>query len=205
MARSGEGEETVSTSAFDGARRRLEGRRPEIATKLVEAAADVIAVTGYEGLTVRAVAAAAGVSAASAYNYFASKEHLLVELYWRRLCALAPVEVPADATAGERMRTAVEPIVSAVAAEPALAAGVTTAMLAHEHEVRVLRDKVGDLMAQRLSSALIPAVPQQSLRPLVFMLSGGLLNAGMGYLSYADVTEAMVGFADSMPWKTRRT
>lgn len=195
----------MSTSALEGSRRSLAGRRPEMTTKLVEATSRLIPVTGYDGLTVRAVAKAAGVSAASAYNYFASKEHLLVEVYWRRLAALPPVKVPVKASAGERMRAAVEPIVSAVATEPELAAGVTTAMLAHDPDVRVLRDQVGDLMARRLRDALDSVVPEQALLPLVFMLSGGLLNAGMGYLAYSQVTDEMVQFAETMAWKKRRT
>src|SRR5207244_12803711 len=113
-----EGDPVVTTPALDGSRRRISGRRPEMASKLIEAVPPVIAVTGYDGLTVRAVALAAGVSAASAYNYFASKEHLLAEVYWRRVSALPPVEVATKATAGERMREAVEPIAMAVADEP---------------------------------------------------------------------------------------
>lgn len=175
-----------------------------MATKLVEAVSAVIAVTGYDGLTVRAVAKAAGVSAASAYNYFASKEHLLAEVYWRRLAALPPVEVGPKATAGDRMRAAVEPIVTSVALEPELAAGVTTAMLAHDPDVVAVRDRVGALMAQRLHDALGAIVPDEARTPLVFMLTGGLLNAGMGYLEYGQVADEMAQFADSMPWKRKR-
>ena len=194
----------MTTSAIEGSRRRLSGRRPEMATRLVEAVSQVIAVTGYDGLTVRAVAKAAGVSAASAYNYFASKEHLLAEVYWRRLAALPPVAVGPKATPGERMRAAVQPIATSVASEPELAAGVTTAMLAHDPDVVAVRDQIGALMAQRLHDALGPIVPEAARTPLVFMLTGGLLNAGMGYLEYAQVAEEMAAFADTMSWKKKR-
>ena len=43
---------------------------------------------GYDGLTVRTVARRAGVAPATAYTYFASKDHLLAEVLWRRLQAL---------------------------------------------------------------------------------------------------------------------
>ena len=43
---------------------------------------------GYDGLTVRNVARRAGVAPATAYTYFASKDHLLAEVLWRRLQAL---------------------------------------------------------------------------------------------------------------------
>lgn len=195
----------MTSPAFDGARRRLAGRRPETATRLVDAVAHVIAVTGYDGLTVRTVAKAAGVSAASAYNYFASKEHLLAEVYWRRLAALPPVELDSRATPGERMRAAVEPVVLSVAQEPELAAGVTTALLAHDPDVRALRDRIGALMAARLQEALGPVVPEGSGRALVFLLTGGMLNAGMGYLRYDEVVAELVRFADAVRWQQVRS
>lgn len=194
----------MTTPAIEGPRRRLSGRRPEMATKLVDAVSQVIAVTGYDALTVRVVAKAAGVSAASAYNYFASKDHLLAEVYWRRLAALPAVEVEPRATAGDRMRAAVLPIVTSLADESELAAGVTTALLAHDPDVVAVRDQVGALMAQRLHDALGPIVPDEARTPLVFMLTGGLLNAGMGYLEYVQVAEEMAKFADSMSWKKKR-
>ena len=194
----------MTSPVLEGSRRRLSGRRPEMATRLVDAVPQVIAVTGYDGLTVRAVAKAAGVSAASAYNYFASKEHLLAEVYWRRLAALPPVDVPAKASAGARMRAAVEPVVLCVADEPELAAGVTTAMLAHDPDVRALRDQIGGLMAGRLQDAMGDIVPEAVRTGLVFMLTGGLLNAGMGYVGYAQVADEMASFADAMSWKRTR-
>jgi AcrR family transcriptional regulator len=194
----------VTTPALDGSRRRLSGRRPEMASKLVEAVPPVIAVTGYDGLTVRAVAKAAGVSAASAYNYFASKEHLLAEVYWRRMSALPPVQVAAKATAGERMRAAVEPIALAVADEPELAAGVTTALLAHDPDVQELNRRIGTVMTGRIESALGDLLPAEARLPLLFMLTGGLLNAGMGYVEYRQVPEQMAQFVETLPWKKKR-
>jgi AcrR family transcriptional regulator len=194
----------MTSAAFEGSRRRLSGRRPETAAKLVDAVSEVIGVTGYDGLTVRAVAKAAGVSAASAYNYFASKDHLLAEVYWRRLAALPRVEVGSKATPGERMRAAVEPIALSVADEPELAAGVTTALLAHDPDVVAVRDRIGELMAARLFTALGSSVPDEARQPMVYMLNGALLNAGIGYLEYGQVAEEMAKFADSVTWKRKR-
>jgi AcrR family transcriptional regulator len=195
----------VTSPAIEVSRRRLSGRRPEMATKLVDAVSEVIAITGYDGLTVRAVAKAAGVSAASAYNYFASKEHLLAEVYWRTLAALPPVELPAKATPGDRMRAAVGPIVTEIALEPQLAAGITTAMLAHDADVVALRDQIGRIMSERLNAAFGSVLPDEARMPLLFMLTGGLLNAGMGYIEYAQVAEHMADFADSLLLKKRRS
>ena len=80
----------------------------------------------------------------------------------------------------------------------------TIVQAAQAYREQAVRDQVGALMAQRLHDALGSVVPDEARMPLVFMLTGGLLNAGMGYLEYAQVAEEMAKFADSMPWKKKR-
>lgn len=53
--------------------------------RLAEATVKVLRKQEFSGLTVRSVAAEAGVGTATAYTYFASKEHLVAEVFWRRL------------------------------------------------------------------------------------------------------------------------
>src|SRR5919198_6181137 len=65
-------------------RRRLTERQAETVRRLTEAAVVEVRETGYEGLTVRNVARRAGVAPATAYTYFASKNHLITEIFWRR-------------------------------------------------------------------------------------------------------------------------
>lgn len=48
--------------------------------KLLDAARHLAARDGYDAVTVRTVAGAAGVSAPTAYQYFTSKDHLLVDV-----------------------------------------------------------------------------------------------------------------------------
>ena len=66
-------------------RRQLSARQAATVQKLVEAAVEELREHGYDGLTVRNVARAAGVAPATAYTYFASKDHLVTEVFWRRL------------------------------------------------------------------------------------------------------------------------
>lgn len=68
-------------------RRRLSTKRSLTVDRLTDAAVDELHATGYSGLTVRAVAARCGVAPATAYNYFSSKEHLIAEVFWRRISA----------------------------------------------------------------------------------------------------------------------
>ena len=67
------------------ARQVVDGRRAETLERLLEAGAEELRAVGHEALTVRTVAARAGVSPATAYTYVASKNHLFAELFWRYL------------------------------------------------------------------------------------------------------------------------
>src|SRR5918911_1690995 len=109
--------------------------------RLDEAAVAEVEHTSYDGLTVRGVARRAGVAPATAYTYFASKEHLLAEVFHRRLLALEPVRPDRRRRPAERVSAAVSEMALLVADEPELAAAVTTAMLAHDADVRHIRNQ----------------------------------------------------------------
>jgi imidazolonepropionase-like amidohydrolase len=93
------------------------------------------------------------------------------------------------------MEAAVGPVALLVADEPELAAGVTTALLAHDEDVRALREQIGALMAARIDVALGPDAPPAARTGLALAFSGALLSAGMGVLDYASVGPALGGFA----------
>ena len=84
------------------ARQAVDGRRAETLEKLLEAGSEELRAVGHDALTVRSVAARAGVSPATAYTYVASKNHLFAELFWRYLDAGRPE--PSGRGAIERLR-----------------------------------------------------------------------------------------------------
>jgi len=76
-------------------RRRAETRSPEgresyddRLNHILEAATGVIARDGYEKASMRAIAAAAGVSLAGLYHYFDSKERMLFLIEFRSFSSL---------------------------------------------------------------------------------------------------------------------
>lgn len=172
-------------------RRRLSGRTEDTVNALMQATAAEVVRTGYEGLTVRSVARCAGVSPATAYTYFASKEHLLTELFWRRLSALNPPAAGSRADTGRRVSDAVRPIASMLEAEPELAAAATTALLAHDPDVKAIRDRIGSLLARRLTDAVGRDGNATALQVLVLTFTGAMISAGMGNLTYADLPAVM--------------
>ena len=182
-------------------RRQLSGRPADTVTALVEAAVDEVTATGYDGLSVRNVARRAGVSPATAYTYFASKEHLLIEVYWRRLSSLPEPGYDRRRSVPDRIADCVGGIALLVADEPELAAAVTTAMLAHDPDVKVLRDQIGAVFAGRIAHALGPNPDHAVLRSLTMTFIGSFLSAGMGNTAYQDVPALM---AEAAALMTRR-
>ncbi|MBG0829142.1 TetR family transcriptional regulator [Planomonospora sp. ID67723] len=186
-------------------RRRLTERQADTVRRLTEAAVEEVRETGFDGLTVRNVARRAGVAPATAYTYFASKNHLVTEVFWRRLSALppvtAPVEPPPDApqgTAGarERVVAVLREITLLVSDEPRLAAACTAAMLGNDPDVQELRARIGLAIRRRLRAALGAHAGPRTLDALELAYAGALVQAGMGYTSYGEMADRLADVAE---------
>jgi len=184
------------TTIVEPTRRHLTPRQAEIVDRLLAAAADEARSNGYEKTTVRTSARRAGVAPATAYTYFASKDHLLAEVLWRRLDRLGPVDP--DKSVPERQRVTRElcRLATFMADDPDLAVACTTALLGSGADVRVLRDRFGARILSRISEALGRATDQRVLSTLNLTLIGAMLTAGMGHLSFAVVPDAIAGAVD---------
>src|SRR3954453_22997656 len=124
----------VSDPALESTRRRLTAKQADTVDRLGRAAVDLLCREGFTGLTVRRVAAAAGVGAATAYTYFSSKEHIVAEVFWRRL-AEAPAP-PHGSDDGARRAVDVLPHTAVLMAdEPEFAGAVTNALLGRDPDV----------------------------------------------------------------------
>ncbi len=191
------------TSLSTPARRALTGGRTDRVDAVVEATIAELRANGYDGLTVRNAARRAGVAPATAYTYFASKDHLVAEVFWRRLQTLAPVPMDGRRSARTRVSGAMRELARLIAAEPELAAASTTAILAADPDVQRLRNRIGAAFNDHLSAALGDAVEPAVLRALNLALAGALLQAGMGYFSYADLAERMAEVAELLVGPSR--
>lgn len=175
---------------MEATRRRLTEKQADTVDRLTKAAMDVLAQEGFAGLTVRMVASAAGVGTATAYTYFSSKEHLVAEMFWRRLAATdAPVSESADPTA--RTLLVLRQIAMLVADEPALAGAVTSALLGTDPDVAHLRLRIGAEIRRRLIDALGDRADEETVETLELLYAGALVRAGMGYASYAQIAEQL--------------
>lgn len=160
--------------------------------------AEVLAV-GYTALTVRSVATRAGVAPATAYTYFASKEHLVAEVFWRRFEAQEPRPDDRRRSRAARATDVLLDFALVVAEETDLAAACTVALLADEAEVRELRMRIGVEMHRRLVDALGDDVGDDVdpvvLQTLELATSGALLQVGTGHLGYDDIPRLLADVA----------
>ena len=192
-------ETAVAVLAAEASRRRLTVRQAAVVEQLVEAAADETRQQGYEGVTVRNVARRAGVAPATAYTYFASKDHLLAEVLWRRFQALPAPEYDAahDAatSATDRVIAELRVLGLFMADDPTVAAACTTALFGRGPEVRALRVLFGTALHERLAEALGDAADEATVRTLDLAYSGAMLWAGMGHIHFEDVPDALADTA----------
>jgi AcrR family transcriptional regulator len=177
----------VSTEAT---RRELNPRQAETVERLAQAAREELREVGYDGLTVRSVASRAQVAPATAYTYFSSKNHLVAEVFWRRLSARPRPERSAGSPA-DRVIAVLDDLVEFLEAEPELAAASNPAFLGGDPDVRHLRVRFGLEVQQRLAEALGEDADPHVLDTLLMLWSGALLQGGMGYATYADMGRRM--------------
>ncbi|SED67815.1 regulatory protein, tetR family [Rhodococcus pyridinivorans] len=175
---------------LESTRRRLTEKQADTVARLTQAAVEVLREEGFTGLTVRMVAARAGVAPATAYTYFSSKEHLVAEVFWRRL-ANAPTADAESTSRADRVVAVLRGIALLLADEPELAAAVTSALLGHDPDVEHLRARIGLDIRHRISAALGADSDPDELEALELLYAGALVRAGMGYGTYEKLADRL--------------
>ncbi|MCV7108135.1 TetR family transcriptional regulator [Mycolicibacterium chitae] len=174
----------------EATRRRLTAKQADTVDRLGRSAVEVLSREGFAGLTIRMVAAEAGVGAATAYTYFSSKEHLVAEVFWRRLATTpAPSNDAPDAT--DRVVAVLRHIALLLANEPELAGAVTSALLGKDPDVEHLRLRIGAEINRRLTAALGPDADPELVDSLELLYAGALVRAGIGHASYQQIADVL--------------
>ena len=161
-------------------RRELNARQAETVERVALAAREELREVGFDGLTVRSVAGRAAVAPATAYTYFSSKNHLIAEIFWRRLHERPHVENLSE-TPLEAVIVVFRDLADFLADEPELAAATTSALLGSDPDVRELRLLIGNEINKRLHAALGPDVKPEVFDALIVAWSGAMLQVGMGH------------------------
>jgi len=172
-------------------RRHLSARQADLVDRLVMAAAEEVEEGDYDSITVRSIARRAGVSAASAYTYFSSKDHLLAEVLWRRMQGLPTPLVDLHRPAADRVADAVDQLGFGTVDSPAVVAACTTALLSNSPDVKRIRERIGGEIHRRLHAALGPDADPVVLRVLETTYIGAMLSAGLGHLEFAELPDRL--------------
>ncbi len=172
-------------------RRTLGPRQSQTIDRLLAAVETELSSSEYDGVTMRTIAQTAGVSAATAYTYFTSKDHLVAELLWRRYQNVHdPMEETAP-TVLERVVAVLSTFALLVADEPRLARACSLALIADDADVHILRDLIGAETHQRLVRAGGSELSSEMIFTLELLVSGALIRAGTGHIPYHDLPKQL--------------
>jgi AcrR family transcriptional regulator len=175
-------------------RRELNARQAETVERVALAARQELREVGFDGLTVRSVAGRAAVAPATAYTYFSSKNHLIAEIFWRRLHERPHVENHSP-TSLDAVIVVFHDLAEFLADEPELAAATTSALLGSDPDVRELRLLIGNEINKRLLGAVGPDVDPLVFDALIVAWSGAMLQVGMGHAPLEQMGDRLAGIA----------
>lgn len=159
--------------------------------RLLAAALEELRQTGYQALNVRAVARRAGVSPATAYNYFASKEHLFAAVNLQLIRELPPPR--GDGPVERRIARLLGDLADALAPEPELRDALTAAMLGHDAASARVRDAIIAEFVGRFERACGDDLTGAARDTVLFAFAGAMVMAGVGRLPFADIEERVTG------------
>jgi AcrR family transcriptional regulator len=174
----------VSSQVSTLPRRGLNARQAETVRRLLDAADQELAAVGPEQLTIRLVAGRAGVSSATAYTYFGSKNHLFAEVFHRKVLLDNPVEVTGR-TPQQRVSAVTGHLAGVLRAKPHLAAAANHALLGTDPDVERLRVVIGAEIISRFEQAV--GDDHELVDALTLALTGALLQTGLGLISYDEL------------------
>jgi AcrR family transcriptional regulator len=178
----------MSSLVSSAPRQGLKARQAETVERLLDAGAEELAQVGPDALTIRTVAARAGVSPATAYTYFSSRNHLFAELFHRKVLLDHPAEIRGTKPL-DRVRSVTRHLAGVLRDAPHLAAAANHALLGSDPDVDRLRVVIGAEIIGRFDTALRHPGQGSDADPdlvdaLTLALTGALLQTGMGLIAY---------------------
>lgn len=185
----------IPEPAAPAPRQWLSKRQSATVDVLLRAGLDLLREQGYDALSLREVAARAGVTHTTAYSYFSSKDHLIAEAHWRLLRDAPAPKPDRKASIRDRVRMALRSASVAVANEPAVAHGILAAMVSRDPDIARVRDAIGAELTRRIDEALGPDRDPEVTNGVLLLFSGAMLQAGLGYFGFEDVADRVAAVA----------
>jgi AcrR family transcriptional regulator len=167
--------------------RQLSERQLAVKKRLLEAGLELVREIGYADLTLRAVATRAGATHTTAYNYFASKAHLVAELFYNFLLAV-PVERPDPSVPlPRRIADALGGTAAKFGEIEGLPQAGNVALSQDEPDVVLLRGAIGADLLRRIVIASGDDADAELTELAMLTYMGAMRWAGAGALEYSDV------------------
>lgn len=176
----------MSSQVSSAPRQGLNPRQADTVERLLAAAGDELSAGGAEALTIRTVAGRAGVSAATAYTYFASKNHLFAELFLRHVLE-DPGPAPAGADPVHRLQAVTRHLAAVLTESPHLAKAANLALLGTDPDVERLRLRIGAEFVRRFREAIGEGADPRVVDTITLAFTGALLQAGMDLIPYDEL------------------
>lgn len=174
------------TTATVTIRRTLDARQVDVRTRILHAARQLINEQGHESVGMEAIAATAGVSRATMYRYFASKEHVVCDaaLAWgHELAARIPQAIAAAAGPETAIDVAIDQVVREAASDLPMVRATMSSVLALGPVADEFRLGVREMFKALTAGADVPAELDASMT-----LLGRVFFADLALLSVGDIT-----------------
>jgi AcrR family transcriptional regulator len=161
--------------------------------KVMDAAVLLAARGGLEALRIRDVVARTGVSSATIYRYFASKEHLLVAALAEQRFAMGQLgdARPEGTTPAERVISLLRAPTDALTSAPRLAAAMLQAITSGEPGVAPLLATITEPLVAQTSHAIQPGNPTPADHELARTLQRVWFAAVVGWVTAAETADSI--------------
>jgi len=161
--------------------------------RIMDTALRLAAVGGLEGLQIRDVVAKTGVSSATIYRYFASKEHLLVSAALARRAGSAGLaETPRPpSSARARIRDLLRGTTDALTRAPDLAVALIQALVCGQPEVSEMLIALRDELITDIANAIRPSGPTARDREVALAIQRVWFAAVVGWATGAEAPRSI--------------
>jgi len=161
--------------------------------KVMDAAVGLVAQGGLTALRIRDVVARTGVSSATVYRYFASKEHLLLAaLAEQHFAMFQPGQAPPDGgTPTARVISVLRARTDALTSNPQLAAAVLQAMTSTEPGVAPLLATITRPLLDEVVHAIRPTDPTPADDELARTLQRVWVAAVIGWVTAGETANSI--------------
>jgi AcrR family transcriptional regulator len=161
--------------------------------QVMDAAVGLAAQGGLKALRIRDLVARTGVSSATIYRYFASKEHLLVAALAGQRFALRQPDgaPPAGATPAEGVINLLRPPTDALTSAPQLAAAMLQAMTSGEPGVAPMLATITEPLVEETARAIRPPGPTAADHELARTVQRVWFAALVGWVTAGETADSI--------------